>query len=129
MSRLTKGYEKHNNEFISYVADISLYPEMMGYEQTQAEMDAINKLGQLEDLEDQLGIDLITLFKAIETKIYAEAYHYKTGKPSILDFEEPRLSKYEEWCLAGTCGTFTYCVALKDYGKTWSLSRNELEEQ
>lgn len=96
---------------------------------TKNEEDVFIKLFELENLEEELGIDLITLFKAIETKIYAEAYHYKTGKPSILDFEEPRLIKYEEWCLAGTCGTFTYCVALKDYGKTWSLSRYELEEQ
>ena len=28
--------------------------------------DAINKLGQLEDIEDELGIDLITLFNEIK---------------------------------------------------------------
>lgn len=84
----------------------------------------IEKLGQLEDIEEELGISLPILFKAIETKIYAKAHHYKTGKTSILDFEEPRLIKHEEWCLVGTCGTFTYCVALKDYGKTWWLKED-----
>ena len=128
MNRLTKGSEKHNGKFVSYIANVSLYPKMMGYEYVQADMDCINKLGQLEDFEEELGIDFITLFKAIKTKIYAKAHHYKTGKTSILDFEEPRLIKHEEWCLVGTCGTFTYCVALKDYGKTWALTKEELKD-
>lgn len=57
MSRITKGCEKHNNEYISYIADSSMYPEMMGYEQTQADIDAINKLGQIEDLMEKYNID------------------------------------------------------------------------
>lgn len=87
------------------------------------------KLGKLEDLEEELGIDLITLFNALKGRIYAEAYHYKTEEKSIIDFEEPRLIYYDEWCLTGTCGTFSYCVALKDYGKTWSLRREDLEDE
>lgn len=45
MKRLTKGSEKHNGKFVSYIANVSLYPEMMGYEYVQADMDCINKLG------------------------------------------------------------------------------------
>ena len=63
MNRLTKVVSMHNNEPEFYETNIDLYPKMMGYEYQQAEMDCINKLGQLEDIEEELGIDLI---KAIE---------------------------------------------------------------
>ena len=36
------------------------------YEQNQKECDIYNKLADLEDVEDQLGIDLITLFKVFQ---------------------------------------------------------------
>lgn len=36
-------------------------------------IDAINKLGQLEDIEEELGIDLITLFKQSPLQLKALA--------------------------------------------------------
>lgn len=101
---------------------VQLYSEYL----TEVIKQDLDILGRFEK---ELGISLLILFKAIGTKIYAKAHHYKTGKPSILDFEEPRLIKHEEWCLVGTCGTFTYCVALKDYGKTWALCREDLKSE
>ena len=121
MTRLTKGYEKHNNEFISYVADSSLYPEMMGYEYEQADMDCINKLGKLEDLEAELGIDLITLFKALKDGIYSRDYGHLLVEHFVLK------SKQELHCRPTYRTELRF--ALKDYGKTWALSRNDLEEQ
>lgn len=123
MSRLTKGYEKHNNEFISYVADISLYPEMMGYEQTQAEMDCINKLGTLEDLEAELGIDLITLFKALKNGVCIQEEGYFEC-PDIY-FHSLEMEFVIGWANKENMGY----ELLKDYGKTWALDRNDLEEQ
>ena len=32
--------------------------------------DAVKKLGQLEDIEEELGIDLVTLFKALRNGFY-----------------------------------------------------------
>ena len=36
------------------------------------------KLGQLEDIEEELGIDLITLFKALKNGFYAKVKLYET---------------------------------------------------
>lgn len=65
-----------------------------------------DKLGQLEDIEEELGIDLITLFKALK-----DGYWYKEDNEII--FEEPNGEGLREML----CG----------YGKTWALTKEELE--
>ena len=75
---------------------------------------AENKLGQLEDIEEELGIDLITLFKAMKNGFYDKHFHY--GSAVINNgyicyyFDESGI-RYK----------------LKDYGKTWALTKEELE--
>lgn len=59
MSRLTKVKSIHNNEPEFYEANIELYPESMGYEYLEAEMDCINKLGKIEDLMEKYKINSI----------------------------------------------------------------------
>lgn len=89
---------------------------------TKHRQQAIDKLGRLEDLEEELGIDLITLFQAILLKgIYVRCgkmYEHIPPKdlwlrtdasPYIIDF------------LKSDC---RHCLA--DYGKTWALAREEL---
>ena len=95
--------------------------------------DVTDKLGQLEDIEDELGIDLITLIKALNNGIWV----YR-GKRK----------EHTSWCIAingnGDGGhrktTFwlSYKVngfdfpdyyehlEFKDYGKTWALTKEEL---
>lgn len=65
-----------------------------------------NELIEYKSLEEELGIDLITLFKAFKNGIY-----YK-GKDNTINFCKIKESIY---------------VKLKDYGKTWALDRSELE--
>ena len=72
MSRLTKVKSIHNNEPEFYEANIELYPESMGYEHLEAEMDCINKLGELEDIEEELGCPLEVVFKALISGIIVE---------------------------------------------------------
>ena len=83
--------------------------------------DIYNKLGQLEDIEEELGIDLITLFKALEEGIYTIRSNSKRRYPFltyngavgyILDFQYEQEAQY----------------ILSDYGKTWALTKEELEE-
>lgn len=110
MSRLTKkdknGYQvKGDNPNTSIAMDIS---------------NAIQKLGQLEDIEEELGIDLHTLFKALKNGIY---YKYKVRSG------EYRISECRKCYLTGV-GTLvvdyhTYKY-LYDYGKTWALTKEEL---
>lgn len=80
------------------------------------------KLGKLEDLEKQLGIDLITLFKALKNEIYLVYENTIVKSIGISILEE---------CLCATVGlkngihTAKVCY-FKDYGKTWALTKEEL---
>lgn len=62
MKRLTK-YEP---------SDKSMFPYRLKDEELSTELDSIHKLGQLEDIEEELGIYLITLFKALKNGIYCK---------------------------------------------------------
>lgn len=86
-----------------------------------------DKFGKLEDLEEELGIDLFTLFKA--KQIYWRIRYIDTGEYSEikksdrvhLDLKNRDLKVYEEY------DDFGFSLDLKDYGKTWSLTKEELE--
>lgn len=83
----------------------------------------LDKLGQLEDIEEKLGIDLITLFKALKDGIYV-----KINKE--IDFiRYVSIFKKRKWHLYSS-STFwgKYDIGLiKNYGKTWALTREELK--
>lgn len=97
-----------------------------------------NKLGRLEDIEDELGCPLDVVFRAIENGIIIMGSTDKYGDSTIWvdtipvtvtiegkhTFEEPRLIKYEEWCFSCKNGSYSGCVALKDYKKTWWLKED-----
>lgn len=95
---------------------------------------AIIKLGQLEDIEEELGIDLITLFKALKNGIYGTKYGRDKKMLDGNVFIEPRRFKlcthieepcfYYEW---GWPGPDANLYELRDYGKTWALTKEELE--
>ena len=96
---------------------------------------AINKLGQLEDIEEELGIDLITLFKALKNGIYFKTrQELENGKIEDviihaeveLKFNKTFLGNYYflvDMSFKTTIGVKTN----KDYGKTWALTKEELE--
>ena len=71
-------------------------------------------LEQYKNIEKELGIDLITLFKALKNGIYC-----KIGN-KIEHILAPHLSWY--------CQQIYICN-INDYGKTWSLTREELENE
>ena len=87
---------------------------------------AEDKLGKLEDIEDELGIDLVILFKALkQDNIWVTEHNTKEQEivyervrlnflNRTLDFVEPRkeIGKGRN---------------LFDYGKTWALTKEELE--
>lgn len=102
--------------------------------------DLLNKLGELEDIEEELGIDLITLFKIIKQKyVYTNSFNRRVEEfvfTKIEGIEKDHLGRtylrivfqeveYDE------NGNEKYGICwipnLKDYGKTWSLNREELE--
>ena len=88
-----------------------------------------NKLGRLEDLEEELGIDLITLFKALKEGIY-----YKTIKSGIYHIPDTCLElnynfgEFNIW-VNGHKMLDGLLINLKKYGKTWALTREEFENE
>ena len=113
MNRLTKKKDKHyvyiHNEFHN-----------IG--------EHVDKLGQLEDIEEELGIDLITLFKAF---LYG-VYYFMDGTQLTKDY----VYLIDNYISVGTREQLSYSfitiferqiLSLNDYGKTWALTREELE--
>lgn len=105
MSRLT---EKHNDYYISKATctdDLKL------------------KLGQYEDIEEELGIDLITLFKALKDGIYIDLGNIVIFKIASIDLS---LRLYlDKWYIAyyhPLHGGIFY-LYLKDFNKTWWLEK------
>ena len=79
----------------------------------------LNRLEKLEDLEEKIGIDLITLLKALESGVWVKEWKEPIKHTCGLKFS--KYGKY--WILENK----TYCLDLKEYGKNWALTRKELE--
>ena len=80
----------------------------------------VNKLGQLEDIEEEIGIDLITLAKILKqrfvydkdlVKIELLGLHIKSGELYLYGFVEDTMH--------------AVYLRLKDYGKTWTMTKEE----
>lgn len=80
------------------------------------------KLGAIEDIEQELGIDLITLFKALKNGFYTIFYNKNKYDNSCyynidLEFKCIYVNDYDAH----------FSLEFRDYGKTWALTREELE--
>lgn len=84
--------------------------------------EAYQELGKLEDIEEENGIDLITLFKAVMNGFWWKSplgFHYVNNYEYVIDLEESRLIQlYEE-----NSSIFYF----EDYGKVWALTKEELK--
>lgn len=135
MERLTK---KDKNGFL-------IIPNEQLIKQTEVLGRYIDKLGQLEDLEEELGIDLITLFKALKNGVYIKFFcgcSSNFGKTKKAKFTE-RVLHFKATDIHIPEKTITFEVfdktnnsiwnggeeevLIKDYRKTWFLTREELE--
>ena len=100
-----------------------------------------NKLGQLEDIEEENGIDLITLFKALKDGFYIKyndkIVHIFPDKHITINFWYKTINvfippKFFIDCKKGTdylSETIDEEYWFKDYGKTFALTREELENE
>ena len=124
MNRITKKEIESYDEFV-----ISL-----GYEYCFGKADdaMYRKLKSLEDIEDELGCTLDVVFKALKDRhvIYKHIVglenpkiYLKAHKISGLLFDG---KNYGLWLYANKYGDEFY-VYTKDYGKTWALTNEELE--
>ena len=85
----------------------------------------VNKLGELEDIEEELGVNLIVFFRIRK--------HCNDRKPIFIK-DKGEIIKSDcrvELCYksvavhTGDYGADSY--PLKDYGKTWALTKEELK--
>jgi len=84
---------------------------------------AEEKLFALEDIEEELGVDLITLFKAYTNGFYVKG---ENGKQYI-DFQNLMngCALKNREIFYGHKWSYQY-VKLYDYGKTWALTKEKL---
>lgn len=101
------------------------YKELMsGYYPNEdiLDTDCFDKLGQLEDLEEQLGCPLVVVFKALKYGIHIKIEDDET------DIKGWKLSIFmEEQCFIINEMLFRTKLPLNEYKKTWWLNgdRNE----
>lgn len=107
----------------------------MEYEQIENSNACVDKLGKLEDIEEELGIDLITLFKALRNGIWTnQEQWYGDEKQGKIRFFQVRLLLEENavGCIHNSMWKGKEVIRtlyFKDYGKTWALTKEELEDE
>ena len=87
------------------------------------------KLKSLEDIEEELGIELSVLFSALKNGVY----YFDNQGELINDFVSLISNSIDIWTqdkLSYSFITFydRQTLSIEDYGKTWALTREELEE-
>lgn len=117
MKRFTEK-DKYCDVNIIGVNSARLYEEL-DYDEDLTLTIALNKLATLEDIEEELGISLIKLFKALKNGIY----NFNSG---YIEHDMIANIKHwpEGWGLV-TCDS-NLGVLLSDYGNTWALTKEEL---
>ena len=113
--RLTTKYLESENYFADEISEDATEEERNKYLYS-----IIDKLGQLEDIEDELDIDLITLFKALKDGIYTYLKNFKTGSVELYH-AYIEIHSFQEFKVFDGC-----FMRFKDYGKTWALTKEEL---
>lgn len=105
------------------------------YISNESDSDCIDKLGTLEDIEEEIGIDLFTLFKALRNGIWTNQEQcYGDKKQGKIRFFQVRLLLEENavGCIHNSMWKGEEVIRtlyLKDYGKTWALTKEELEDE
>ena len=89
------------------------------------------KLQQLEDIEEELGIDLITLFKALKNGIYLK---FGSEKITGVYYEHRAIlpRHFDKDCKGYFIDlqlelSINFNFYFKDYGISWALTEKELE--
>lgn len=124
--RLTTKYLESENYFADEISEDATEEELNEYLHS-----IITKLGKLEDIEDKLGVDLITFFKILDgKKLYGKdsngrIYEMFTVQDMRCFFDEGAFIAYDPYYNSMQHDKRCY-LHLKDYGKTWALTKEEL---
>ena len=83
------------------------------------------KLKSLEDLEEEIGVDFITLVKMLKDDVYINDGGI-VGE--IGHIYKEKVKSIEHWPVWGFTAGDNVEYAFKDRGKTWALSKEEFYE-
>ena len=125
--RLTQKIS-HRQNYCAYEVKGAKYKDIYGFEKYSELEDnvdceltlAIDKLGQLEDIEDKIKIDLITVFKWLDAE---ECYHKEVGNCYIVGISKNEIILLPKAFPYGDC---KFTEPFEKYGKTWALTKEEL---
>ena len=127
MSRLTNKKCYRYEDFVFSLRNKLITPN-------EIDNSIYKKLKILEDIEEELGIDLITLFKALINGIWTNQEQcYGDEKQGKIRFFQVRLLLEENavGCIHNSMWKGKEVIRtlyFKDYGKTWALTKEELEQ-
>ena len=87
------------------------------------------KLKSLEDLEEEIGIDFITLIKILKEDVYINDGGFVNELGNIYKEQVKSIEHWPVWSFtAGDDDEMKTLCAFKDRGKTWALSKEEFYE-
>lgn len=124
MNRLTKN--NYADDGFTLQTELNELPEYKSnhYTQAQYDVDLWNKVKAIEDIEEEIGLDLITLFKASKNGIFVEEQN--TNEKEIV-FEEIILDLNNNLLLfRQPRKEIGKGRNISQYSKTWALDKNEL---
>lgn len=89
-----------------------------------------NDLDNIEVIEEELGIDLITLFKTLKYGVY----YFTNGVQLTKDYvglidNYMGVGPHEKLSYSFITRTERQILSFNDYGKTWALTKEELENE
>lgn len=95
------------------------------HNRAELEKMAFEKLEKYQNIEDELGIDLVTLFKALKN-----GFWYKKENDILYISKNDYLLSSGAIHFVGKGLIFAgLFLPFKDYGKTWSLDKNDLTRE
>lgn len=141
-------YEENNNRCSDLGDCCDFKGELV--EVYEKEVNAIEKdletLEQYKNIEEELGIDLITLFKALKDGVWTKRLFYDSEWRRYHTFEKANVIEKKPIAIKTICcpdwtfknqhqefvfevqGSIFYDLRLRDYGKTWALTKEELKK-
>ena len=112
MERLTKKTTRDEIYDCDYVSKVE-------------EKGLLDKLGPIEDLEEELGVDVVTFLKALKGGAY---YKHPAYGPIPFEVEAFADGKGKKKIMLGFARRLTsIAVPTDSYGVKWALTREELE--
>ena len=99
------------------------------YTIVQHPTNAINKLGALEDIEEEIGIDLLVFFKSLESLekgVFVKEFDGEISLHEVRGIAKSGILVIDNEAPCPECDS---CMDYGEYGKTWAFTKEELEEE